>query len=165
MPTPLFWQPFLLLGNPSPTYLETLSYLLGNPSFVVARINVHSCPRLAVNWTPLTLPIPPSPSQRFPLFNACPLKTTLPYLLHIAWYSRVQWFFKLTMLHVVLDQQKISKTILEQAFSFFCGVLSFWGFLLQNLKNGPSDRWNFFLGHIGYQKMRIYADFIRANLS
>ncbi len=69
MPTPPFLQPVLLLGNPSLTYLETLSYLLGNPSFVVARIPIHFCPRLAVNWTPLS--IPPSPSQRFPLFNEC----------------------------------------------------------------------------------------------
>jgi hypothetical protein len=33
-------------------------------------------------------------------------------------YIRVQWFFKLTMLHVVFDRQEISKTILEKAFFF-----------------------------------------------
>ncbi len=32
--------------------------------------------------------------------------------------SRVRWFFKLTMLHVILDWHKISKTILEKAFFF-----------------------------------------------
>ncbi len=46
--------------------------------------------------------------------------------------------FKLTMLHVVLDRQKISNTILERHFSFFCGV-----FFLE-------------IGHIGYQKIKTF---------
>jgi hypothetical protein len=33
----------------------------------VAQIPVHSCPRLAVNWIPLTLPIPPFPPPTVPL--------------------------------------------------------------------------------------------------
>jgi hypothetical protein len=67
---------------------------------------------------------------------------------NIAWftiYSKVQWFFKLTMLHVVLDRQKISKTILEKAFFFilWCFYL-FSIFVLINFKIGSSERWKFF---------------------
>jgi hypothetical protein len=63
------------------------------------------------------------------------------------------------MLHVVLDWQKIYKTVLEKAFFF-----SFWHFYLflvpvsKNLKNSPSERWNFFfeIGHMGYQKIENF---------
>ncbi len=59
--------------------------------------------------------------------------------------SRVQWFFKLTMLHVVLDRQNISKTISEKAFFFilWCFYL-FSIFVLINFKIGSSERWNIF---------------------
>jgi hypothetical protein len=50
-------------------------------------------------------------------------------------------FFKLTMLHVVFDRQKISKTILEKAFFFslWCFYL-FSIFVLINFKISPSER-------------------------
>ena len=50
-------------------------------------------------------------------------------------------FLKIAMLRVVLDWQKIYKTVLEKAFFF-----SFWRFYLflvlvsKNVKNGPSER-------------------------
>jgi hypothetical protein len=58
---------------------------------------------------------------------------------------RVQWFFKFTMLHVVLDRQKMSKTILEKAIFFilWCFYL-FSIFVLINFKIGSSQRWKFF---------------------
>ncbi len=45
----------------------------------------------------------------------------------LTWINyRFQWFFKLSMLHVVLDRQKKSKTILEKAFIlYFAAFLSF----------------------------------------
>ncbi len=66
--------------------------------------------------------------------------------------SRVQWFFKLTMLHVVLDRQKISKTILEKAFFFilWCYYL-FSTFVLNNFKIGSSERWKFFSWNWSYR--------------
>jgi hypothetical protein len=55
--------------------------------------------------------------------------------------GRVQSFFKLTMLHVVLDRQEISKTILEKAFFFiFWRFYLFSVFVLLNFKIGPSER-------------------------
>jgi hypothetical protein len=50
-------------------------------------------------------------------------------------------FFKLTMLSVVLDRQKISKTILEKVFFFilWCFYL-FFGFCVDKFKIGPSER-------------------------
>jgi hypothetical protein len=45
------------------------------------------------------------------------------------------------MLHVLLDWQKIAKTILKKAFSVFCGVSSFFlVFVAKTLKNGASGR-------------------------
>jgi hypothetical protein len=41
------------------------------------------------------------------------------------------------MLHVVLDQQEISKTILEKAFIWHFYLLSV--FVLKNFKIGPSE--------------------------
>ncbi len=72
----------------------------------------------------------------------CPFKLT-PAILNTL-CSRVQWFFKLTMLHVVLDRQNISKTILEKAFFFvlWCFYL-FSIFVLINFKIGFSERWKF----------------------
>ncbi len=60
-------------------------------------------------------------------------------------YFSVQWFFKLTMLHVVLDRQEISKTILEKAFFFivWCFCL-FSVFVWKNFEIDPSERWKFF---------------------
>ncbi len=71
------------------------------------------------------------------------------------------------MLHVFLDWQKISKSILEKVFSLFFTFLSFLVFESKNMKNGPSDRLNFFPepSHIGYQKTRIMLIFKKANLS
>ncbi len=76
---------------------------------------------------------------------------TLKYVLnkkyssHTCMHTRVQWFFKLTMLHVVLDWQEISKTILEQAFFFiFWRFYLFSVFVLINFEIGPSERWKFF---------------------
>ncbi len=73
--------------------------------------------------------------------TCCAAVTTEPGRLCI----RVQWFFKFTMLHVVLDRQKISKTVLEKAFFFilWCFYL-FSTFVLINFKIGPSERWKFF---------------------
>jgi hypothetical protein len=49
--------------------------------------------------------------------------------------------FKLAMLHVVLDRQKISKTVLERALSFIFWLFYLFGvFVYQNLKNGASER-------------------------
>jgi hypothetical protein len=50
-------------------------------------------------------------------------------------------FLKIDLLHVVLDRQKISKTILEKAFFFmlWCFYL-FLTFVLINFLIGPSER-------------------------
>ncbi len=49
------------------------------------------------------------------------------------------------MLHVVLDRQEISKTILEKTFFLiFWRFYLFSVFVLLNFKIGPSQRWNFF---------------------
>ncbi len=50
-------------------------------------------------------------------------------------------FLKIALLHVVLDWQKIYKTILEKAFFFifWCFYL-FSAFVLINFKIGPSER-------------------------
>ncbi len=63
---------------------------------VVARIPVHSVPGLAVYWHPPPF-TPHSPflnPQRFPLLNACSLKTTLWYLLHIVRYNTARIHFR-----------------------------------------------------------------------
>ncbi len=54
-------------------------------------------------------------------------------------------FLKIALLHVVLDRQKISKTILEKAFFFilWCSYL-FLTFVLINFKFGSSEKLNFF---------------------
>jgi hypothetical protein len=53
-------------------------------------------------------------------------------------------FLKIAMLHVVLDWQKIYKTILEKALFFILWrFYLFWVFVLQNFTNGPSERRNF----------------------
>jgi hypothetical protein len=79
---PLSDIPFLLLGNPSLTSWKTIPYLLGNPSFVSWREFPST---LVPGWLytdpPPTPPFPFSPSQRFPLLNACPLRTTLQHRL------------------------------------------------------------------------------------
>jgi hypothetical protein len=50
-------------------------------------------------------------------------------------------FFKIALLHEVLNWQKIYKTILEKAFFFifWCFYL-FSAFVLTNFKIGPSER-------------------------
>ncbi len=60
-------------------------------------------------------------------------------------HSRVQWFFKLTTLHIVLDRPKISKSILEKGFFFilWCFYL-FLVFVLINFKISSSNKWIFF---------------------
>jgi hypothetical protein len=45
------------------------------------------------------------------------------------------------MPHVVLYWQKISKTILEEAFFFICGVF---GFCVEKFEKSPSERGHFF---------------------
>jgi hypothetical protein len=71
------------------------------------------------------------------------------------------------MLHVVLDWQKIYKTVLNKAVFFIWWRFYFFGFYVKNVKNGPPERWHFFLevGHIEYKKLRICADSKNANLS
>ncbi len=55
--------------------------------------------------------------------------------------SRVQCFFKLTLLHEVFERQKISKTILEKAFLFFfLAILYFLVLVSKNIKIGLSER-------------------------
>jgi hypothetical protein len=50
-------------------------------------------------------------------------------------------FSKMAMLHVVLNWQKISKTILEKAFFFIVWhFYLFLVFVLLNFKIGPSER-------------------------
>jgi hypothetical protein len=45
------------------------------------------------------------------------------------------------MLHVVLDQQKISRTILEKAFFFILQHFNlFFGFSVEKFENGPSEK-------------------------
>jgi hypothetical protein len=45
------------------------------------------------------------------------------------------------MLHVVLDQQEISNFfIIKDIFLSFAAFLSFFGFCVENSKNGPSQR-------------------------
>ncbi len=65
---------------------------------------------------------------------------------------RVQWFFKLTMLHVVLNRKKISKTIWEKAFFFilWCFYL-FSTFVLIKFKISSSEGWNFFSWNRSYR--------------
>jgi hypothetical protein len=43
------------------------------------------------------------------------------------------------MRHIVLDQKKNSKNTLERAFFYiFSSFFRNWGFVLKNVKNGPS---------------------------
>jgi hypothetical protein len=65
-------------------------------------------------------------------------------------HRRVQWSFKLALLHVVLDWQKISKTISEKIFFYFVVFLSFFGFCVENFENSPSGWWNFFSWNRSY---------------
>ncbi len=59
--------------------------------------------------------------------------------------NRVQWFLKLTMLHVVLDQQNISKTIFRKGiFLYFVGFYLFRFLCCKIWKSGSSERWNLF---------------------
>ncbi len=79
-------------------------------------------------------------------------------------YSRVQWFFKLTMLHIVLDRQKISD-FLEKA--FFVALLSFFGFCAENVEKQPFWEVKLFfleIGHIGYQKIESFSWFQKSKL-
>ncbi len=110
--------------------------------------------------------VQPPPPPQGPIYLAC------HGLARHSWFgsqrlcSRVQWFFKLTMLNVVLDWQKISKTILEKALFFilWCFYL-FSIFVLINFKIGSSERWNFFLeiGQ-GIKKSRILNWFQKSKL-
>ncbi len=51
------------------------------------------------------------------------------------------YIFKIAMLHVVLNRQKISKTILEKAFFFIVWRFYLFAvFVLINFKIDPSDR-------------------------
>jgi hypothetical protein len=63
----------------------------------------------------------------------------------------------IVMLHVVLDWQKVYKSILEKAFFFIlCRFYLFLVLVLKNLENGPFLE----IGHIGYKKNReFYSDF------
>jgi hypothetical protein len=55
--------------------------------------------------------------------------------------NRVEGFFELTMLHVVLYWQKISETILEKAVFFVLWRFYFYSvFVLKNSKKNPSER-------------------------
>jgi hypothetical protein len=59
------------------------------------------------------------------------------------------------MPQVFLSWEKISKTTLEKVFFFILrSFFLIWGFVPKTLKNGTSERYNFFLeiGHIKYQK-------------
>jgi hypothetical protein len=63
------------------------------------------------------------------------------------------------MLHVVLDWQKISKTILEKHFSLYCGTSIFFWFLCRKIGIKALLRGEIFflkLGHIGYQKIENF---------
>ncbi len=88
-----FWHPLLLLGNPSLTTQKILPYLLGNPSFVSWREFPSTLVRGWLYTDPPHSPLPHSPSQQFPLLNACPrpLKMTLRYRLYIVRYSYHQF--------------------------------------------------------------------------
>jgi hypothetical protein len=108
------------------------------------QIPIHPCFWSAINCpTPWLLPLPPFHTPQFRLHYLHRRHQQLQ--LSLSGTSRVQWFFKLTMLHVVLDWQKISKTILEKAFFFilWCFYL-FSIFVLINFKIGSSERWKFF---------------------
>jgi hypothetical protein len=60
---------------------------------------------------------------------------------------------------VFLGLGKISKNILEKVFFFILSrFFLIWDFVPKNVKNDPSERWNFFfpeIGHIGYKKESI----------
>ncbi len=88
------------------------------------------------------------------LFLRSPFKNCRCFLVHSihTYTNRVQWFLKLTMLHVVLDRQKISKTILEKAFFFvlWCFYL-FLIFVLINFKIGSLRGENFFSWNRSYR--------------
>ncbi len=73
MPATPFWQPLLLLGNPSLTCLE-IPLLLTWKSLlcVVVRIPVHLVPGWQYTEPPFSLPLPPFLFQRFPLFKCMP---------------------------------------------------------------------------------------------
>ncbi len=68
-------------------------------------------------------------------------------------------FSKIVVIHVVLDRQKISKTVLEKAFFFiFWLFYLFLVFVLINSKISPSEvKFIFFeIGHIGYPKIENF---------
>jgi hypothetical protein len=80
-------NPFLLLGNPSLTPWKLSLTYLEIPSLCCGANSRPLWSQVGYILTPPTPPIPLSPSQRFPLLNACPLKTTLRYRLHIVRYT------------------------------------------------------------------------------
>ncbi len=72
---------------------------------------------------------------------------------------RVQWFFNLTMLNVVLNWHKISKTILEKAFFFILwNFYIFLVFVSKLWKTALLRGEIFFLeiGHTGYRKIENF---------
>jgi hypothetical protein len=73
------------------------------------------------------------------------------------------------MLYVVLDWQKISKTILEKVFFFILWCFYLVSvFVLINFKIGPSERWTFFSWNKSYgvsKNREFYPDFKKANFS
>jgi hypothetical protein len=97
---PFGWRPSLVPWSLSPTW---------NPSFLCGEILVHPGSRLLVNWPPppLSLPIPISHPQRFPIPIMCPSTTTSRHRLHIVRYSfieKIHWkTFKGTIMNYSLN--------------------------------------------------------------
>ncbi len=96
---PLFFSPFIQLLSWPPGLLTWRSLLCA-----VARILVHSCLRLAVNWTLPTLPTFPFPLNGSPCSTACPLKTTLRYRLRIVRYRYNSITLPMFTLHTCIRQ-------------------------------------------------------------
>jgi hypothetical protein len=75
-------------------------------------------------------------------------------------------FSKIAMLRVVLNRQKISKTILEKAFFLYClAFLSFFGLVLINFKIVFSESISCYRSYRVSKNREFYADFKKANLS
>jgi hypothetical protein len=69
------------------TYLESLLCVWCDPCPLWSQV---AC---KVTSPPLSLPIPFSRPQRFPISSMCPSTTTSQHRLHIVWYTFDLWFF------------------------------------------------------------------------
>jgi hypothetical protein len=93
-------------GKPSLTYLEIPPLCRGANSRPLRS-------QVGCILTPPPLPCSPSPSQRLLLRNACPLKTTLRYRLHIVRYTSTLTLFLSERLKPMMAAEKLSSFLLQ----------------------------------------------------